>query len=78
MILLIMGDLSQGGREAPWSEKDKGKAFSLEGDEHCIQETLGNQTEFNSKSVEFHVTLGHTNTNVLCKVVHRTKTLVSS
>lgn len=73
-----MGALSQGGGEAPRSAKDKGKAFQLEGNKPRKQETLGNQTEFNSKSVEFHVTLGHTNTNVLCKVVHRTQTLISN
>ena len=66
---MLLAALSQGGRGAPRFGEDTGKAFDLEGNKHHTQETLGNQTELNFKSIELHVTLGHTNTNVLCKVV---------
>lgn len=68
MLLVIKGGLSQGRREARRSGKDTGKTLDLEGNKHHQQETLRNQTELNSKFVELHVMLGHTNTNVLCKL----------
>lgn len=45
--------------------EDTGKASDLERNKHHSQEMLGNQNEFNCKSMELHMTLGY----VLCRVV---------
>lgn len=68
ILLQITGALSKGRREAPGSGKDTGKTLDLQRKKHHPQETLGNQTEFNSKFVELHVTPGHIETNALCKL----------
>ena len=61
----LLSDESLWRKRSAQVGEDTGKAFDLERNKHHTQEILGNQNEFNCKSMELHMMLGY----VLCKAV---------